>query len=309
MRKFVLSLVLFVLFLIDFSTAAVDSTSSVQIELKTYLESNTVPKNREVVYHVELSWKGDLDRFHILKVNEPSVSNLQIRGSGSSNKFFIDNDGNPLSIKKITYYFLPKELGMAYIDGLVIRYEDTVRGEIETLTAQRLQVSITDPVAENGSAASIGVIIFWVLLVLFLSTIAFFVYRYFQRRDTNAQSEEVIEITPEDENLEKLRLIHENKNLRYSEKVQAMSRLLNHYFSEKFAIEGQVEFKDVEEKLKALSIDEPLLNKIREFMEQALLTKFAAKDVSEADYQLFYDTLENVFGQIKEFESKKEEEE
>ena len=309
MRKIVLSVVLFVLISFGYSSAAADSTSSVNITLKTYLESNTVPKNREVVYHVELSWKGDLDRFHILGVNEPSVSNLQIRGSGSSNKFFIDNDGNPLSIKRITYYFLPKELGMAYIDGLVIRYEDTVRGEVETLTAQRLQVSITDPVADNSSAASIGVIIFWIVLALFLATVAFFVYRYYQRRDSAAQAETAIEKTLEDESLEKLRGIDEDKNMKYSEKVQAMSALLNHYFAQKFDMEGLIEYKDVEEKLKSLSIQERLLNKIKEFMEQALLAKFAAKDVSESDYQLYYDTLEDTFRQMNEIESKTEEEE
>ena len=309
MRKIVLSLVLFVLFTFGFSSTATDSTSSVQIELKTYLESNTVPLNREVVYHVELSWKGDLDRFHILGVNEPSVSNLQIRGSGSSNKFFIDNDGNPLSIKRITYFFLPKELGMAYIDGLVIRYEDTVRGEIETLTAQRLQVSITDPVSENSSAASIGVIIFWVLLFLFLSTVAFFVYRYFQRRDTSGQGEEVVEKTLEEEKLDELHNIHKEKNMKFNEKVQAMSSLLNHYFAEKFDLEGQIEFKDIEDRLRSLSVEEILLNKIKEFMEQALLAKFAGKDVSETDYQLYYDTLELTFRQMNEIESKTEEEE
>ncbi len=309
MRKIVLSLVLFVLFSFGFSSTATDSTSSVQIELKTYLESNTVPKNREVVYHVELSWKGDLDRFHILGVNEPSVSNLQIRGSGSSNKFFIDNDGNPLSIKRITYYFLPKELGMAYIDGLVIRYEDTVRGKVETLTAQRLQVSVTDPVSDNSSAANVGVIIFWILLFLFLATVAFFVYRYFQRRDAAGQGEDVVQKTAEEEKLERLQDIDADKNMKYNEKVQAMSSLLNHYFSEKFDLEGQVEFKDIEEKLKSLSIEERLLNKIKEFMEQALLAKFAGKDVSETDYQLYYDTLEQTFRQMNEIESKTEEEE
>jgi hypothetical protein len=306
MRKIVLSLIVFGLFSITLSETVTDS-SAVQIELKASLDANQVPKNREVIYHVSVSWKGDLDRFHILNVSEPAVSNLQTRGSGSSNKFFLDDDGNPFSIKRITYYFLPKEMGMAYIDGLVIRYEDTVNGKVGTLTAQRLQVSIMEPVVDsNGSG--IGAVIFWVILSLFLLTIIFFVFRYFQRRGIEDTEESDDEKSAEYESLQNLSEINANKNLKYSEKVQAMSRLLNDYFAKKFGMDGQPEFIAVNDRLVRASIDENLIKKIEIFMERALLAKFAGEDVSEMDYQLYYDTLEMLFGQMSKMDSKIEEE-
>jgi cbb3-type cytochrome oxidase subunit 3 len=307
MRKIVLSLIVFGLFSFGFSTAVTDS-SAVQIELKASLEANQVPKNREAIYHVSLSWKGDLDRFHILDVSEPAVTNLQIRGSGSSNKFYLDDSGNPYSIKRITYYFLPKEMGMAYIDGLTIRYKDTVNGKTGVLTAQRLQVTITEPVMDSNGGG-LGVIVFWVLLSLFLILVAFFVYRYFQRRDEADAAPVEEKKSLEDEKLEILMEINKSGDLKYNEKVQQMSRLLNGYFSEKFGMEGQLEFKDIEEPLTSLSLEAGVIAKIKDFMERATLAKFAGEEVSETDYQLYYDTLEMLFGKMSEIGSKTEEEE
>jgi len=308
MRKFILFLVLFVLLLFQvvFSSAVTDSTK-VQIELKTYLEASAVPQNREVIYHVELSWKGDLDRFQILDVSEPAVTNLKIRGSGSSNKFFIDSDGNPFSIKRITYYFLPQELGMAYIDGLIIRYEDKVRGNVEKLSAQRLQVTIDDPVKDGNASGKIGTIIFWLFLILFLLATAFYTYRYFQRRDAADFDGELAEKSPEEMKMDELRAVDEDHSMKYNEKVQAMSRLLNKYFNEKFGLDGSVEYESIENRLKSLSLDDAILRKIKNFMEQASLAKFAGKEVSETDYQLYYDTLEMTFTSINTVVSKTEE--
>ena len=54
------------------------------ILLRTYIESEQVPLNREVVYNVELRWQGDLSKYKIGAILEPAVNNLTTRGSGSS---------------------------------------------------------------------------------------------------------------------------------------------------------------------------------------------------------------------------------
>ena len=99
MKTFVFILLL----LASVTLYAADSTAS-KITLHTYLEQNKVPQNKEVVYHVELSWEGELQRYHISQISTPVLTNLTLRGSGSSNRFFTDEQGKPHSLKRISYY-------------------------------------------------------------------------------------------------------------------------------------------------------------------------------------------------------------
>ena len=114
----------------SFSQSVTDSLES-EIRLRTYVESENIPLNREVVYHIELRWQGDLSRYRISEIVEPAVTNLVTRGSGSSNKVRTSANGELISIKEITFYFRPLEMGMAYIDGVIIRYNDTLKDKEE----------------------------------------------------------------------------------------------------------------------------------------------------------------------------------
>jgi len=129
--------------------SAADSLSTaekpVSIVLKTYLEKNTVPQNRSVNFHVELSWDGELSRYQIVKIPQPTLSNLQLKGSGSANRLDELENGHVRSTKTIMYQLQPVEVGKAVIEGMVIHYRDTKTGEVESLKTQRITLTITEP--------------------------------------------------------------------------------------------------------------------------------------------------------------------
>jgi hypothetical protein len=273
------------------------------IQLKVYLDQDAVPQNGEVVYHVELIWYGELDRYQISKIGDPVISNLRLRGSGSSNRYFIDEAGNQRSVKQVNYYFTPIEMGMAYIDGITIQYEDKVTAQNEMLSAHRLGVKIIEPLPDPDSGADLGLIIILVLVFLFIVVVIYFVGRYLKQRKLNAEAEAAIPKTLEEKYLDLLdniELSAENRN----ETLSSITKLLNSYFSEKYALPGSSSFDQVKEKLEKMNIAVDLQDKINNLYERDKLSKFAREQVAENELHLFFDTVEQLIEQLQKMESK-----
>lgn len=145
-KKFILiNFISLFLFYSLFSQSNQDTSIS-DISLRTFVENESIALNREVVYIVQLKWQGELSRYKISEILDPDVTNLLIRGSGSSNKVTSNSEGKEISTKEIIYYFKPIEMGMGYINGITIRYEDTYTDKQESLIASRISVKIIDPI-------------------------------------------------------------------------------------------------------------------------------------------------------------------
>lgn len=284
--------------------AAQDDSLATNIELKTVLESDKVPLNKEVIYHVELSWKGSLDRYQISEIIEPSISGLDLRGSGSSNKLNNDEKGKPHSIRRVTYYFSPQSVGMAYIDGLTIQYKDNLSGKTETLISQRIGVKIIEPLPEENGIINFGTFFQISLLIIFVFLAGYFGFRYLQRRNTERDIE-VIEKSLEEKYLDLMKdTIHLANNVS-KENISALSKLLNSYIAEKFTITGIVERSQIKEKLTEMEIDEDTISKVATMNEKAELARFAAEEISTTELHLFYDSIENILKEINNKEINK----
>ena len=98
----IICLISFILITTVIAKPAPDSIKS-DILLRTFIESDNVPLNREVIYHVELRWQGDLNNYQIKDVQEPVLTNLTTRGSGSSNKVNTLADGNSFVLDKMKW--------------------------------------------------------------------------------------------------------------------------------------------------------------------------------------------------------------
>ena len=275
-----------------------DSTKS-NIQLKAYLDQDAVPQNGEVVYHLELSWNGELDRYHIANIGDPVVSNLKLRGSGSSNRYFIDESGNPKSVKQINYYFTPNEMGMAYIDGVTIQYEDKVLNQKETLSAQRLGVKIIEPLPDPNAGLDIGLIVILFFVFIFVIVLIYYVFRYLKQRKLNAKSEETGPQTPEEKYLELLGNIELSSDNR-DETLSTITKLLNSFFSEKYGISQSAGFDQVKTLLDKANITEHLQEKINNLYERDKLSKYAREQVAENELHLFFDTVEQLIKKIQE---------
>ena len=286
--------VIALLVLISGLFAQQNQADSVQahIQLRTYLDSNQVPLNREVVYHVELSWKGQLQRYHIQKIGEPVLTNLKLRGSGSANRFYTDKDGSPHSVKRITYYLKPLELGMAYIDGVTIQYEDTQLHQSGSLLSQRLSVQITEPLPEPGKGSHWTQTVVLALVIIFLLVLAYFIYRYFKIRKQSEQAKPEPQKSLEEQYLDLIKNDIRLNDDQPDEQFAALLRLFNHYLKEKFALEAVVSFSVLHPVLEPQLNDPSLLTRLKEVYDRAELVKFAGEPVNSGELHIFYDTIE-----------------
>jgi len=272
--------------------STVTDTAATDVRLRTFLEKDTVPLNKEVVYHVELSWQGTLQRYRILKAGEPVLTNLKLRGSGSSNRFFTDKQGRPHSLKTITYYFTPQGMGMAYIDGVIIQYADAKSGDKESLISQRLGVKIIEAVAGRESRLNAGQLVVFILLALFILLLGYFLYRYSVMR--KRAKEEAREVPPTLEELYRQRLKEEVKNgaQRATGRFGVLSKLLRNYLREKFDLPAVSTFSEIENHIPAETVGADLHNKLKALYDRSELSKFAGEEISDTEFQLFYDTVE-----------------
>lgn len=276
---------------------AQSESATTNISLKTFLENDRVPLNKEVVFHVELSWNGNLDRYKIEEIVEPSISGLNLRGSGSLNKLTTDSTGNPQAIRRVSYYFSPQSIGMAYIDGLTIQYEDKLTGDVETLIAQRIGIKIIDPVISDNDLINPGTFFQWSLFIIFIFLVVYFGFRFQQRRSTEKEEENIIK-SLEEKYLDIMKETIHLANNATKENISSLSKLLNSYISEKYSIQGSVSLNQIKEKLKDLEIEEGIISKMATMHEKADLARFAAEQVNSSELHLFYDTIENILNEI-----------
>ena len=272
------------------------------IQLKTYLEQDEVPQNGEVVYRVELIWNGELDRYQISNIGDPVVSNLKLRGSGSSNRYFIDNAGNPKSIKQVNFYFTPIEMGMAYIDGIIIQYEDKLMAQKETLSAQRLGAKIVEPLDDPNAGMDLGLVVIISLVIIFVFIVIYYLSRFIKQRKLNAETEQVQLLSIEEKYLELLgniELSAENRN----ETLSSIVKLLNSYFSEKYNLPGSPEFDQIKRELDNAKVSTELQDKINNLYERDKLSKFAREQVAENELHLFLDSVEQLINNMQEIEA------
>jgi len=295
MRILILVAVLSGLIQNSFSQSVTDSLES-DIQLRTYVESENIPLNREVVYHIELRWQGDLSRYRISEIVEPSVTNLVTRGSGSSNKVSTSANGELFSIKEITFYFRPLEMGMAYIDGGIIRYEDTQKDREESLISSRIGVKIIDPLPEVSANRERSTVIGGLVLACVLAAAIFFYARYRRnQREALASAQAEIQETIEEKYIRLLKeTIHLNTD-NIKDSLGDLTHLLNGYFSERYQLPAQsMSDEDLLSALEEKGLSRETLEKAGDFYKKANLVKFAAESVSDTDYHRLYDNVELV---------------
>jgi hypothetical protein len=274
---------------------APDSVKS-EILLRTFIESDNVPLNREVIYNVELRWQGDLNDYQIKDVQEPVLTNLTTRGSGSSNKVNTFADGSVQSVKRITFYLTPIEIGMSYIDGITIKYTDMANGKESNLISSRIGIKIIEPLPDPGSSLLPDFLVWGVVLIILVGGFIYFFIRYQKRKEAERlkAASEVVE-TLEQKYLRLLRetIQFETDNVR--ESLSDLSRLLTGYFTEKYNVPaGGISTNNLLEMLEEKDLPDETIARIKDFYPRADMVKFAAEKVDISEFHRLYDTVELV---------------
>lgn len=278
------------------------------ISLSTLVDKSEVPLNREVIYHVELRWYGDLSKYILNEIVDPQVTNLSIRGKGSSNKVITDSSGQIISIKRITYYLIPLGLGMSYIDGITVKYEDTALDQNESLISGRIGVKIIEPIPEPAEFNLLKVLLYVLSLSVLLALIIFIYLRYRKRKQEELLK---MQLQPQETIEEKyIRLLKDTihfspENVR--ESIADLYHLITGYLAEKYNI-ATTNFskEDLVTVLKEKGLPETSLARLMDFFKQADLVKFAAEEITETDFHQNYDIVELVLQNQKSVDAQEE---
>ena len=207
-----------------------------------------------------------------------------------------DAAGEMISVKDITFYFRPSEMGMAYIDGVIIRYHDEVAEKDESLISSRIGIKITEPLPEvsgngmfTGFAGAVLIIVFIVLgLILFLR------YKKRQKEELAKSLSEISETIEE----KYLRLLKETIHLNtdnIKDSLSDLSHLLTGYFSEHYNIPAlNMSNDDLITAISEKEFPDDSLDKVKDFYNKANKVKFAGESANESDFHQLYDTVEQV---------------
>jgi hypothetical protein len=266
------------------------------IILRTYIEQEQVPLNRNVIYHVELQWQGPLTRYKISDIGEPIATNLVSNGNGSSNKIGTDAEGSTVSTKIITYYFKPVEIGMAYIDGVTIKYEDLINNRQESLLSGRIGVKIIEPLPEPGEGIGFSKVLYLLLILVVIGASIYFFLQYKKRKE-EALARSLLDTKEilEDKYLRLLKGTIHYKVESIKESVGDLSRLLSSYFFERYQINlTGLSGDKLAEQLKDKNLNEETVGRIIDFYERTERVKFAGEGIDESEFHRLYDTVELV---------------
>jgi hypothetical protein len=205
-------------------------------------------------------------------------------------------DGTVFSVKRITFYLVPREIGMSYIDGVTIKYSDRDGGQQSSLISSRIGVKIIDPLPEAGESGLSSLFIWAVLIMAGAGGSVYFFMRYQKRKDAEKLAKmSAIQETREQKYLRLLKeTIHfDSDNLK--EGLTDLTHLLTGYFSEAYDFPaGKLSTSAMLDVLREKDLSEENMARVGEFYSRADMVKFAGETVEDSEFHRLYDTVELV---------------
>ncbi len=295
-RKFLFSL--FLLLSISSLAVAQDSVKVAkkavpeEIKISTQVERTTVPLNRTLALDVSLTWQGDPDRYEILDFENPALTNFEITGTATSNKTEIVN-GKVYTRRDYEFTLKPRELGMGYVEGVIVKYKDPTGGKENSLITQRISLKVTDPIPESHSANHWPVEVLYVALLIILAGILWFFLIYRKSKKTIPEIEEAPPI--EETYLKTLKKIIDFNNPDLSGGFSELSKLLRNYLSEKFDLPAkQATTQELLKEMNHLKMEEKLVYQTKEVLSVADEIKFSGGSGSREELEKIYGSVESI---------------
>ena len=196
-----------------------------------------VPQNRTALVTIRLEWAGDLDRYEIIRFEDPLVENLSIIETARANKVQVIG-GLKVARQENQYTVRPDGLGMAYVDGIVIRYTDRETGKEYRLNSSRLELKVIDPLP--GPVSRLWLVLLFALV--FVALIAWYLLRRIRARRAEAErlarERMASQVTPELKYSERLRAEVElgDPDLDVNAAFGRLAGVLRRYLAEKYSL-------------------------------------------------------------------------
>ncbi|MEW6096084.1 MAG: hypothetical protein AB1567_06125 [bacterium] len=282
-----LCLIIFLLFSCIILVEAQQKT----ISLNAFIDKTELPLNQMLTFTVKISWEGEEEEYEVESIQSPMCKNLKIMGYSSANK--VEARQNQLiSIKEYKFTLQPQELGMGYIEPVIIYYKKKNSNQQYSIKTTRIGVEILPPVTSKegkGKYKVIGII----LIIILIGIIGLIIYLL---KKKGSQVEEVVEEvkTKEEEALEKLKTIAVSRK-DFVDYYSKISLILREYLQAKFDIKTlEVPTKEILDSLKQLDLEESLITQAEEILSACDMVKFAKHEPQPPE-------LDHIYGKVEKF--------
>ncbi len=297
LRQFFVLTAMTIIIAFSLASAQTDSTDTAGdtgIKLSASVVQSVVPMNRTVDVVFTLEWYGDLDRYEIFPFDNPILNNFEIVANSSSNKV-ATRQGKSLATHEYTFTLQPQSLGMGYIESVIIRYTDLKLDTDLTLTTNRIEIKVTDPVAEPGDKTWL----IWLALGIVLVIAAVYVIINLNKRKAEKQAQEAEEAERnrpvEEKLLEELKETVDLNDtaLDVMSGINSTVKILKRFLNEKFEIMvGSKPTEDIIKELKASNIDQNFCKDIEQILVTADVLKFSGNQASKQELERLYGLLD-----------------
>lgn len=273
-------------------------TGSIHSELTvtSSVQEASAPLNRIVPFTVRIEWEGAPDRYSISSLENPSVTNFSIVSSSASNRVEY-RDGRQYSVRVYEFGLQPLELGMGYIESIIVSYTEGDSGATQRAMTQRLGIKITGPVSAPGE----GVVLLPAAFIAAVITAG--ALAYFYRRRRRVQRAEIApsesEISPEEKALAEMKRAREDV-ADFRDGIAQLTRLLNGYLSSKFDINAHsLTIDDLLRVLTERGMDESEVEKVKEVSERSDVLKFSGQNVDRGTYEMIFADISRIIEKLK----------
>jgi len=294
MKKLISIIFLFLLFQLSFVFAQ-DSlqVQEGEITISASVDILEVPLNSSVAFTIKIEWIGGQGRYEIGDFENPVLTNFVISENSSSN-IVEDRNGTQYTVKLYNYVLEPLEMGMAYIDGVIVKYTDTGNDESSRILTKRIGVEVLRPVEERDwSLAFYSLIAAHIVGGFVFSLIKFKRHRDKKREEELKAQEPVIIV--EDKYLSELKKIESEPDINFNDKLNKVSVIFRNYLSEKYEI--SFEGKSNRGFISALNekgIEEEIREKMQLIFEKSEVLRFSGQEVTRDAYLDIYGSVETI---------------
>jgi len=291
MRKFLTYFRILLFIFLVFGTAGAQE----EVDLSVEIEKPEVALNHTVQLIVKIEWKGEPAKYEIEKFDNPPLSNLQAVGSSSSSISEV-RDGITYSSKVFRYTLDPIELGMGYIEPVIIKYKERETGETGRLFTNRVEVKVIPPVEEDNNIPVVGIIVILIVFAVFLTSI-----KIYNRKKRKKEEKKKVLIPVEEKYLTKLKEFKPDVNLDLRKALSEITICFRRYLGEKYLIEtGGKSAGEIAELISDKIEDNILLEKIENILEESDVYKFSGQSIEIDKYEKIYGAVESIIEKGKQ---------
>lgn len=298
--KFNIFILITIILCLTINVSAQDTTLTTpsSIKVSASIAAKEIPLNRPLIFTIQVEWVGDLNRYEISEIEDPIVRNFTIKSNASASRTELVG-GQLKAIRTFEFELIPTELGMGYIEGIIIKYIDKASGEGDHLITNRLEVKVIDPIPEPGSKVWL---IKWVLLaiVIVAAAIGFFLCQKKKAEEKQRKAEAEAYLPIEQKFLEELKgsITLTSPDLNTKKAFSDVSLILRKYLAAKHEFGATYAITDeIISVLKQKDVSESLINNIHEVLSKCDMMKFSGGEGDRSDLERVYTLVEDILNE------------